>query len=630
MYRKISYHEINILQNNGCKSCDWDKVEVVANDFNPENIINVVFSGNIKLGSFSSKVEIEPNVFRDAGIYNAHIHNCQIGSNTHINNITGVIANYKISENVIIDNCNTIITNPSATFGNGTIVAALNESGRRAVPIYDNMSAQIAYLLAIFRHDEPLYSTLCEIINKYVQSVTSEIGKISENVVIKSTQRIENVKIGASAQIECVTSLINGSINSTADSPTIIKNNVIAQNFIISSGSKLFDAARISNTFIGQNTEIGIGFSSENSLFFANCQAFNGESCSIIAGPYTVTHHKSTLLIGGMFSFYNAGSATNQSNHNYKLGPLHQGIFERGVKTGSGSYVLLPARAGAFSLVVGKHYSNFDTQKLPFSYILEKDNITYILPGAALQSVGTYRDVNKWRTRDERKSTNRVDKINFDNINPHTISNIKQGMTILQNILNENSENFLTSYNYNGCKISKAAAKRGLVIYQRAIDTYICWILERTKDDKLTSHFTHEDQWIDVLGMYAPLKYIERLTEEIKIGKLTTIEMINEAFDTLYHNYLTLNTDWTKAFIANHLNIEVITEEQRQSLIEIGRKSRAAMFDHMLIDAKSEFSSTSKIGYGITPNHIDADFENVRGNYDTNPTIVEIRAQQEL
>ena len=33
------------------------------------------------------------------------------------------------------------------------------------------------------------------------------------------------------------------------------------------------------------------------------------------AGPYTVSHHKSSLPIAGMFSFFNAGGGANQSNH---------------------------------------------------------------------------------------------------------------------------------------------------------------------------------------------------------------------------------------------------------------------------------------------------------------------------
>ena len=68
----------------------------------------------------------------------------------------------------------------------------------------------------------------------------------------------------------------------------------------------------------------------------------------------------------------------------YKLGPIHQGAMERGAKTTSDSYILWPARVGAFSfgylwgflsadflifipligafsLVMGRHVNHADT-----------------------------------------------------------------------------------------------------------------------------------------------------------------------------------------------------------------------------------------------------------------------------
>ena len=93
-----------------------------------------------------------------------------------------------------------------------------------------------------------------------------------------------------------------------------------------------------------------------------------------------------------MFSFMNAGSGSNQSNHMYKLGPIHQGTLERGAKTSSDSYILWPARIGAFSLVMGRHVNHPDTSDLPFSYLIEEQNTTYLIPGVNLRSVGTIRN----------------------------------------------------------------------------------------------------------------------------------------------------------------------------------------------------------------------------------------------
>ena len=61
--------------------------------------------------------------------------------------------------------------------------------------------------------------------------------------------------------------------------------------------------ALLAKTYVGQGCRVGRQFSAENCLMFANCEAFHGEACSVFFGPYSVTHHKSSLLIAGMFSF---------------------------------------------------------------------------------------------------------------------------------------------------------------------------------------------------------------------------------------------------------------------------------------------------------------------------------------
>lgn len=100
---------------------------------------------------------------------------------------------------------------------------------------------------------------------------------------------------------------------------------------------------------MGQACKLGHNHSASILCFQQLPREENGEACAIFAGPYTVTHHKSTLLIAGMFSFMNAGSGSNQSNHMYKLGPIHQGTLERGAKT-TDSYILLACKGGSVFL----------------------------------------------------------------------------------------------------------------------------------------------------------------------------------------------------------------------------------------------------------------------------------------
>ncbi len=233
------------------------------------------------------------------------------------------------------------------------------------------------------------------------------------------------------------------------------------EHFIVCSGSIVTESTLIDKCFIGQGCVLGKHYSAENSLFFANCAGYHGEACSIFAGPYTVTHHKSTLLIAGIFSFMNAGSGSNQSNHMYKLGPIHQGIMERGSKTTSDSYLLWPARIGPFTLVMGRHYKNMDTSSLPFSYLIESNDESILVPGINLRSVGTIRDAQKWPKRDRRKDPVKIDQVNFNLLSPYTIRKMFEGRDLLRKIKSVAGE-VSGSYTYNNMMIKGPSLERGI------------------------------------------------------------------------------------------------------------------------------------------------------------------------
>ncbi|MBO5979605.1 MAG: DUF4954 family protein, partial [Bacteroidales bacterium] len=359
-YRKLTSSEISFLESRMCSATDWDQIEVDP-DFTADNIRYVRFSGNIRLGSFRKVFELPGGMRKHSGIYYATLHNVTVGDDCCIENVKNYIANYNIGRGTFIENVDIILTDGQSSFGNGVEVSILNETGGREVIIYDSLSAQAAYIMAMYRHRPEMIARLKSMVKSYVASVTSSVGHIGEDVVIADSGYIKNVRIGDCCQIEGASRLKNGSINSNRKAPVHIGVGVVGDDFIISSGSSVEDGVTFSRCFIGQACHLGRNYSATDSLFFSNCRGENGEACSIFAGPYTVTHHKSTLLIAGMFSFMNAGSGSNQSNHMYKLGPIHHGVLERGAKTASDSYILWPARVGAFSLVMGRHVSHQDT-----------------------------------------------------------------------------------------------------------------------------------------------------------------------------------------------------------------------------------------------------------------------------
>ena len=188
--------------------------------------------------------------------------------------------------------------------------------------------------------------------------------------------------------------LSNGTVASHPGQRTYIGPGVKMRDFIVCGNSIIDNGTVAERCFFGNATRAS-ALTATDSLFFAGSHCDNGEACSVLAGPYTISHHKSTLLIAGMFSFFNAGSGTNQSNHLLKSGPVHQGIHQRGCKYGSDAYMMLPALDGAFTTVIGRHKSHPDTECFPFSLLIEQEGYSWLLPGSNLATAGAAADLAK-------------------------------------------------------------------------------------------------------------------------------------------------------------------------------------------------------------------------------------------
>jgi Nucleoside-diphosphate-sugar pyrophosphorylase involved in lipopolysaccharide biosynthesis/translation initiation factor 2B, gamma/epsilon subunits (eIF-2Bgamma/eIF-2Bepsilon) len=370
-YRQLTDNEIKIMEQLGCSCKNWDLVEVAQN-FLPDRVRESSFSGYIKLGRFEKEFLLPGGIVKKSGIRNVAFHNVVVGDNCYIENVHNYVANYNIGEGTFIENVDVIAVDGVSSFGNGIAVKVLNEVGGREVFIHNKLSSQLAYFSALYRHRPRLIEAISDLTKFYVKKHSSDKGVIGKNSFIINTGKILNVYIGDNCKIDGTSVLENGTINSCKEAPVYVGIKVRAKNFIIMCGSSLDTGCCIENCFVGQNTKLANNYSATESVFFANCHGENGEACSIFAGPFTVTHHRSSLLIAGLFSFMNTGSGSNQSNHMYKLGPIHQGIMERGSKTSSDSYILWPAHVGAFSLVMGRHVFHSDTSNFPFSYLIEK------------------------------------------------------------------------------------------------------------------------------------------------------------------------------------------------------------------------------------------------------------------
>ncbi|WP_321343298.1 DUF4954 family protein [uncultured Draconibacterium sp.] len=642
-YRNLYDEEIGQLVHQGCSSSDWSLIKV-SQDFIPDCIENCKFTGRVRLNSFSGSVKLIGGITFKTGIYNAWLHNCEVGKNALIHNVRSYIANYRIEENVVIHNITTLAVDGETSFGNGVVVEAINEGGGREIPIYDYLSTHVAYMMSLYRHRPEVVRSLKNMVTDYTKYVSSEMGVIGADSKILNCNTILNVKTGPATIIDGAKKLHNGSINSNYEAPVKIGEGVIMDDFIVSSGSKITDATLVSKCFIGQGCVLDKHYSAENSMFFANFQGFHGEACSIFAGPYTVTHHKSTLLIAGLFSFLNAGSGSNQSNHLYKLGPIHQGIMERGAKTTSDSYVLWPSRIGAFSLVMGRHYKHCDTTDFPFSYLIESKDESILVPGINLKSIGTIRDTQKWPKRDKRTDSNLLDLINFNLLSPYTIDKMVKGREKLLN-LRESSDENIETYTYDRMKIEKHALERGVQLYEMAIWKFLgnSLITRLNGNEYKTAADIRKalqpdmkfgkGYWVDLAGMICPFEALDQLLQLVENGSVQSLEEVNSALATMHKNYY--NFEWTWAVdVLESFYGKQISEFEASDVIAIVKKWNESVLgiDRFLYeDARKEFSMSKMTGFGVDGQDgaRELDFAEVRGEFEDNDTVKEIKEHME-
>ena len=644
-YRQLTPEEVSRLRSQMCTAADWSEIEV-AEGFSTDHVFYTRFSGRIRIGAFRKEFILAGGMKKHSGLYHATLHNVTVGNDCCIENVKNYIANYNIGDGSFIENVDIILTDGMSSFGNGVEVSVLNETGGREVMIYDRLSAQQAYVMALYRHRPQLVARLREIIGKYVASVSSPTGTIGSGVTIADAGYIKNVRIGDCCKIEGTARLKNGSINSNAEAPVHIGVGVIGDDFIISSGSSVEDGVTFSRCFIGQACRLGHTYSASDSLFFSNCQGENGEACAIFAGPYTVTHHKSTLLIAGMFSFMNAGSGSNQSNHMYKLGPIHQGIMERGAKTSSDSYLLWPAKIGAFSLVMGRHVSHLDTSNLPFSYLIEQQSTSYIFPGVNLKSVGTIRDARKWPKRDGRTGPDILDCINYNLLSPFTVQKMFRALDILEGILAASGE-VSDVYSYMGAKIRSSSLKNGIRYYNIAINKFLGnSIIKRLEDIGFPAGTTKEErnavirgrlrpdmqagdgEWVDVSGMIAPKQEVEALLDDIENGAVSDVYRLHSRFEEMHSHYYDYEWTWAYNRIRSFYGIEPsqITVSDVIGIVERWKEAVVGLDRMVYEDARKEFSLAAMTSFGADGDADirSLDFAEVRGGqFESNPFVME-------
>lgn len=586
MSRSLTVDEIALLEQNGCWAEDWGNISV-AEDFGAQYVKRTAFYGEVQLGVFDKSIEIDEGFHRHTGIFGATLRDVTIGDNCLIENVGNYISRYTIGDECYISNVGLIATKEGATFGECNTISVMNEAGDGNVILFGKLSSQVAYLMVRASLGGKSWVALRNILAWHKNRFAAMEGSLGYGVKIVNTKEIINTIVSDECEINGASRIVDCTMAGMPEASIYIGNDVIIENSIVQAGASVVGGAKVDNCLVGEACHVGKGFSAESSVFFANSYMDNGESCASFCGPFSVSHHKSTLLIGGMFSFYNAGSATNFSNHAYKLGPIHYGTLERGSKTASGAHILMPAKIGSFSMVMGKVASHPDTRRLPFSYVIANGNTTNLVPGRNLATVGTYRDTRKWRKRDLRPLEGRLSLINFDWLNPLVIDECIGGIKMLESLRTEQGE-MASAYNFEGLSIKGSSLPKGIKLYKMAIKMFVGQMMERTSS-LLPSSSIGSGAWLDLGGLLAPTSEIEQLETDIDDGIIVSVEEIERRLADIHSHYN--EYAWAKAYriALDYYHLDTIAQEDVE---QIRADYQAAVAEWMMLiksDAEREF-----------------------------------------
>lgn len=549
--RTLTPSEITRLEENRCHAEDWQKITVGEN-FSADRLYDVQFIGECSIGSNSDTVTTDMGFELPTGIRHARIINSTIGDNTLVENVSAFICNADIGDNCIVNNVSVIQTTEGTTFGQGNTISVMNEAGEGNVVLYSGLTSQIAALTVLppclgEQYDdgdatiEARRQAKDAVRRMVMEEVMSRMPKrtlIEDNVRITDTIEITNSWITQWTEVRGAQRISETTLWSRQDNSVFVGAGAILDGCIVTLGSSVSNNAIAKNCFIGENSTLTDGFSATDSLFFANSYMANGEACAAFCGPFSVSHHKSTLLIGGMYSFYNAGSGTNFSNHAYKMGPIHYGIMERGAKTASGAHILWPAHIGAFTMCMGKIATHPDTSALPFSYVIGDGTDTYIVPARNIATVGTYRDAAKWPRRDMRPQGSRRSMVDTEWLNPSTMTKVVEAKVTLEALRDQKGarEVYETA---DGSLIKRSALEKGISLYTLAIKLYLDRHLQGA-DEEADYNTSFDDTpasqtfgrplsrgaslFADLSGMQISNASVMRIVDAITSGDIDTTE----------------------------------------------------------------------------------------------------------
>jgi hypothetical protein len=290
---------------------------------------------------------------------------------------------------------------------------------------------------------------------------------------------------------------------------------------------------------------------------------------------------------------------------------------------------------------MGRHVNHQDTSDLPFSYLIEDQSISFIVPGANLKSVGTIRDARKWPDRDARKDPDLLDCINFNLLSPYTIRKMFRGIALLENLQHASGGNS-ESYAYQSGRIRRTSLLNGLKLYRMAIDKFLGNSLisrimsgsfhdtESLRNALIPNHCYGAGEWTDLAGLIAPVQAVDDILSDLSAGKIPAVSDLNHRFKAIHESYYEYEWRWAYDMIESYYetDLSTISIDGLKSLINRWKDSVIGLDNMIYDDARKEFSLNAMTSFGADGDEAQRkeDFMQVRGSFfEADPFVMSVK-----
>lgn len=215
-----------------------------------------------------------------------------------------------------------------------------------------------------------------------------------------------------------------------------------------------------------------------------------------------------------------------------------------------------------------------------------------------------------------------------------------KGLHILENIRRASGQ-LSDTYSYHSTTITNHALGEGLKYYSIGITKFLGNSLisrltnlpEGAGDEQIRAMLRPDSEdgrgdWVDLAGLIAPKTVVDAFLDRVESGEVDTPEALSAGFSRMQENYYSYEWTWAYDKIKEFFNIDPQTITAKDVAFIVKRwKDAVVGLDNMLYeDAKKEFSLSSMTGFGADGSKEEKvkDFSTVRGDFDSNPFVMEV------